>query len=132
MDWLILSLTAAALWGGASIVDKVIVEKHLPSPVLCAFFMGAYGLASALVVGLAAPIHFDSPGAVLLACLSGLLYLGYILLYFAALSHGDTAVVVALGQLTPLFAAFWDYLILGQVFGPITYLGVIVVRWGRG
>jgi transporter family protein len=132
MDWLILSLTAAALWGGASIVDKVIVEKHLPSPVLCAFFMGAYGLVSALVVGLATPIHFDSPGAVSLACLSGLLYLGYILLYFAALSHGDTAVVVALGQVTPLFAAFWDYLILGQRFGPMTYIGVIVVVVGAG
>jgi bacterial/archaeal transporter family protein len=132
MDWLILSLTAAALWGGASVVDKVIVEKHLPSPVLCAFFMGAYGLVSALVVGLAMPLHFNSLGATSLACLSGILYLTYILLYFAALRHGDTAVVVALGQITPLFTTYWDYLIFGQVFWPMTYVGVIVLVLGAG
>jgi transporter family protein len=132
MNWLSLSLTAATLWGGASVVDKIVVEKHLPSPVLCAFFMGAYGLVSALVVGLVVPLHFHSLSAISLACLSGLLYLAYIMLYFAALGHGDTAVVVALGQITPLFAALWDYLILGQVFGPLTYVGVIGVVLGAG
>lgn len=130
MDWLVLSLAAAALWGGASVVDKVILEKHIPSPVLCAFFMGAYGLVSALVVGLTRPLHLDSLGAISLACLSGILYLAYILLYFTALGHGDTAVVVALGQVTPLFAACWDFLILGQLFGPLTYAGVIAVVLG--
>lgn len=132
MDWLILSLTAAALWGGASVVDKVIVEKHIPSPVLCVFFMGAYGLVSALVVSLVMPLHVYSLGAISLACLSGMLYLTYVLLYFAALGHGDTAVVVALGQITPLFAACWDYLILGQVFGRMTYVGVIGIVLGAG
>ena len=132
MNWLGLSLIAATLWGSASVVDKIVVEKHLPSPVLCAFFMGAYGLVSAIVLGLTTPLHFDSPGAIFLGCLSGLLYLAYILLYFTALGHGDTTVVVALIQITPLFAALWDYLILGQVFGPLTYIGVIGVVVGAG
>ena len=132
MNWLGLSLIAATLWGSASVVDKIVVEKHLPSPVLCAFFLGAYGLVSAIVLGLTTPLHFDSPGAIVLGCLSGLLYLGYILLYFAALGHGDTAIVVALSQIAPLFAALWDYLILGQVFGPLTYIGAIGVVVGAG
>jgi transporter family protein len=130
MDWLILSLTAAVLWGGSNVVDKVLIEKHIPSAVLCAFFIGAYGLISALVVATTVPIQFDSPGAVSLACLSGVLYFTYILLYFAALSHGEATVVSALGQITPIFAAFWDYLVLGQVFGLMTYVGVGVVVLG--
>jgi len=127
MDWLTLSLTAAALWGGFNVVDKVIIEKHIPSPWLCACFMATYGLVSALVVGLMVPIRVESLGSTALTCLSGLLYLVYILLYFAALGHGDSVVVAALGQITPIFAALWDYLILGQVFGMMTYLGVGVI-----
>lgn len=132
MDWLSLSLTAAVLWGGSNVVDKVLIKNHIPGPVLCAFFTGAYGLISALVVALAVPLHFDAPGAIALACLSGILYFIYILLYLTALSHGEAAVVAALGQMTPLFAAFWDYLILGQVFGLMTYVGVGVVVLGAG
>lgn len=130
MDWLVLSLTAAVLWGGVSVVDKVILEKYIPNPLLYAFFMGAYGLISALVVSWIVPIQIWPIGATLLACLSGALYLLYILLYFAALGRNDTAIVVALGQITPIFATLWDYLILGEVFGVTTYLGVIIVVLG--
>src|SRR5688500_107585 len=124
MDWLTLSLMAAALWGGSNVVDKVLIEKHIPSPLLCAFFMGAYGVISALVVAMTARLHFESLGGVALACLSGVRYSIYRLLSFAALSHGEATVVAALGQITPLFAALWDYLVLGQVFGVMTYVGV--------
>jgi hypothetical protein len=79
MDWLILSLLAAALWGGSNVVDKVLIEKHIPSPLLCAFFMGAYGLISALVVGLTAPIHFESLGALRLPPLGMIISGAYLL-----------------------------------------------------
>lgn len=40
MEWLTWSLTAAILWAGVSVVDKVIIEKHIPHPCLYSFFFG--------------------------------------------------------------------------------------------
>jgi drug/metabolite transporter (DMT)-like permease len=68
--------------------------------------------------------------ASLLACLSGMLYLVYILFYFAAMSRSDAVVVVALGQITPVFSTLWGYFILGEVFGAASYAGVILVVLG--
>src|SRR5688572_15558856 len=130
MDWLLLSLIAAALWGGSNVVDKIIVEKHIPTPLIYAFFIGIYSLISALVVASTVSIQIWPIGSTVLAGLSGILYLIYILLYFAALSRADAAVVGALGQITPIFVALWDYLIIGEVFGQVTYLGVIIIVLG--
>ncbi|MCL4299197.1 MAG: EamA family transporter [Anaerolineae bacterium] len=128
--WLVLSLTAAALWGAVSVVDKIVVEKHIPDPLIYAFFMGAYGLVSALVVGSTTSIHFEPVGPTLLAFLSGILYFGYIWLYFMALSRSNATAVVALGQITPLFAIVWGYLLLGEAFKTINYGGVISIVLG--
>jgi drug/metabolite transporter (DMT)-like permease len=125
MDWLLLSLIAAALWGVVSVIDKIVIEKHIPDPIIYSFFLAVYGLVSALVVGSAEPIHLVPIGHTLLALLSGTLYLVYIWLYFMALSRSDATVVVALGQITPIFAIAWGYLFLAEVFEVTKYAGVI-------
>jgi drug/metabolite transporter (DMT)-like permease len=92
--------------------------------------MGTYGLVSALIVGSMAPIHFEPVRPTLLAFLSGALYFGYIWLYFMALRRSDTAGVVALGQITPVFAVGWGYLFFNEVFEAINYGGVISIVLG--
>lgn len=128
--WLVLGLSAAALWGTVSVVDKIIIEKHIPHPLIYSFFMGAYGLVSALIVGLTAPIHLEPIGPTFLAFLSGAAYFFYIWLYFKALSHSDATGVVALGQITPIFAILWGYLLLGETFKAINYGGIISIVLG--
>jgi uncharacterized membrane protein len=128
--WLILGLTSAALWGAVSVVDKIVIEKHIPEPLIYALFMGAYGLVSALVVGSMAPIHFEPVGSTLLAFLSGVLYFVYIWFYFMALSRSNATAVVALAQITPLFAIVWGNLLLGETFKVINYGGAISIVLG--
>jgi drug/metabolite transporter (DMT)-like permease len=130
MEWLALGLIAAAIWGGVSVVDKVVIEKHIPRPCLYSLFFGVYGLISAVVVGSTGQFQMVSVGATLLTFLSGVFYFIYLTLYFAALRRNDAAVVVALGQITPLFATLWGYLIMGEVFDLTIYGGIVSVVVG--
>lgn len=130
MGWLTLALIAAALNGGVSVVDKFVVEKQIPDPIIYSFFMSAYGMISAVVMLLTVDVHTAPLGATLLAFFSGAVYLAYIVLYFAALGYNDASVVVALAQTSPVFSALWGFLFLGERFDTLTYIGVGVVVAG--
>jgi transporter family protein len=124
MDWLTLALIAAALNGGVSVVDKFVIEKQIPNPMVYSLFMGSYGIISAIVVFFAADIHIRPVGLTIMAFLSGTAYLLYIVLYFAAMSYNDASVVVALGQISPIFSTLLGFLFLNERFTMLTYLGV--------
>lgn len=130
MDWLALAMLAAALNGAVSSVDKFIVAKQIPDPAMYAFFMSTVGMVSAIVMWFAQDIHIVPLGPTFLALSSGILYLAYIALYFAALAYGDASVVVALGQITPVFTTLWGFTFLGERYDTLTYVGVGLVIAG--
>ena len=54
IEWLLLSITAAAMWGAVNVVDKIIVEKHIRNPLIYLVFSGTYGIIPAIfIIGIA-------------------------------------------------------------------------------
>lgn len=130
MTWLGFSLLAALLWTGVSVVDKVVIEKYIPNALTFSFFMSSYGLISASLFAVFFSIHLAPLIHIMLATVSGTLYLVYIVLYFASLAYSDASVVVALGQITPIFATLWGFVFLKERFEWWAYGGIVLIIFG--
>jgi drug/metabolite transporter (DMT)-like permease len=130
MDWLTLALIGSALNGGVSVVDKYVIAKRIPYPIVYSFFMSGYGMVSAFIMLATLDIQVGHILGTVLAIASGTVYLFYIVLYFAALSHGDAAVVVAFAQISPIFSLFLGLVFLGERFSLPNYIGVGIITLG--
>lgn len=131
MIWFPLALVSAAATSLVGIIDKVLVERYLRDnwsyPLLTAAFLGMYAvilLATRAYLGL---LRVPSGPALVVALLPGLLQYIASFFYVRALLQTDAAVVAALNQTGPLFSVLWGWLFFGDVFGPYSYIGILVI-----
>jgi drug/metabolite transporter (DMT)-like permease len=147
--WLPLAITAYAVFAVNGVVDKFLVSSKLKNPLIVSFWVGLFGIPSALIllIGLvptpwAAAFRFvmPSPDALLLIAAAGLTLQLSLMLGYMALFRGEaTRVTPTIGAATPVFALIFAYLILGERMPAASYaafallfVGAALVSLKRG
>ena len=84
MDWILAAIASAIGFAGVGILDKIVIEKHSPSPRIFMIFAGALQLPGSLIP--MAFVGFESYSAIniLIAGGSGVLIGVSLLLMFLA------------------------------------------------
>ena len=105
MDWILAAIASAIGFAGVGILDKIVIERHSPSPRTFMIFAGALQLPGSLIP--MAFVGFESYSAIniLIAGGSGVLIGVSLLLMFLALRYQDASVVASVYQTAPVFVA---------------------------
>lgn len=147
--WLPLAVAAYAVFSINGVVDKFLVSSKLKNPLIVSFWVGLFGIPSALIllIGLvpapwASAFKFvmPSPDGLLLIAAAGLTLQLSLMLGYMALFRGEaTRVTPTIGAATPVFALIFAYLILGERMPPASYAafglllaGAVIVSFKRG
>jgi len=141
MNWLIIVLAGHFLNALAFLMDKFLLAKKIPSPFVYAFFIGALGILSLLLIpfGVAIP----SIPEIVRALVAGMAFILALVFFFAGLKENEASRVVPLtGGFVPAFTFVFAYLFLGErlgaleivAFGALVAGGVLITleRKGRG
>jgi len=131
MLWLALAFSGPVLWAASTHLDKYLVERYFKDSNVAVLlvFTALIGLAALPVIWLSVPrvIAVDFKSASIMA-LSGVLYMGAMLLYLRALQSEEASVVAPFYQAAPVFGYLLGYLVLGEVLsGPQLAGGALIV-----
>jgi len=130
MSWVLFSVLAALIWSISSIIDKFVLSKWVRNPNVPVIFTSVIGLIGALFIYL---LHGFSPLSYLnigLAFISGASFIISCILYFKAVQIEEISRVVPMFYLSPLFVMIMAAIFLGEVFGPLKYLGIFLLVIG--
>jgi len=144
MSWVVFAFSGPVLWAISTHFDKYLVEqyfKHSDTAVLL-LFTALMGVLVLPFIALYAPsITRPGPGSIALIILSGVLFMGALLLYLRALQTEEASVVAPFFQAAPLFGYGLAYFVLGetltarQLAGGALILGgtlIVSLRFGGG
>jgi drug/metabolite transporter (DMT)-like permease len=131
--WLIFAFSGPILWAISTHLDKYLVEKyfkHSDAAVLLVF-TALIGLLTLPFIWLLEPdvVGVGLANAALMA-VSGVLYMGGLLLYLRALQSEEASVVAPFFQAAPLFGFALGYLVLGEVLSPAQMAGGALIIGG--
>lgn len=131
MTWLWLALLTSILGSFIAVTDKVVIERYFRDKLSFPFFVssvvGIYATGLLLVRGYLGLFHMPPPVMLAIAIMPGVFqYIGSFL-YTRALLQANAATVAALNQVSPLLALLWGWLFFGDVFKPLSYLGILLV-----
>ena len=130
MDWILAAIASAIGFAGVGILDKIVIEKHSPSPRTFMIFAGALQLPGSLIpiafVGLEPYSAID----ILIAWGSGVLIGISLLLMFLALRKQDASVVAAVYQTAPVFVAIIAVIFLKESLTFFQWLAILLTVAG--
>lgn len=112
MSWIIIVITAHLLNAGSFLVDKFLLVKAIPKPVVYAFWIGVLGIVSVLLL----PFGFVMPSAsdLAFALVAGVFFELALLSFFTSLQWLETSrVVPVVGGLQPLLILAFAFFFLG-------------------
>lgn len=116
MSWLLIALIAYFLNAIAMVIDKTLLKKEVSNPVVYVFYIALLGAILMLIIlpfGLAIPATVT----LLVALVSGLVFVWALLLMFQALKKDDATRVTSLvGGLTPIFVFIFAWYLLEESF----------------
>lgn len=129
--WIFLALTNAALFGIVSVVDKRLLDRHLPSvPVLYLWISLVLVFYSAIALALTG-IPWDAPPDLLLVALISGLSTGIgLALMFLGLKQEEASRAIAITQIYPVFVAVLAVLFLGETLGRLQWAAIGLVVAG--
>ncbi|OGZ35407.1 MAG: hypothetical protein A3A94_00480 [Candidatus Portnoybacteria bacterium RIFCSPLOWO2_01_FULL_43_11] len=128
MNWLIISIIAYLFLTITLIIERILLTKSIPHPLVYAFYVG---FLSVFILVLA-PFGLIVPGfwQILISLLTGLLYLfGLIVFYQAIRQYEVSRVVPMVGSLEPIFTLVLSFVFLDErlSFWQITAFFVLVI-----
>ena len=137
MSWIVFAFSGPVLWAISVHLDKYLVERFFKESnvAVMLLFTAFIGVLLLPFIWLYEP-SVTAPGArsIALIILSGLLYMGAMLLYLQALQSEDASVVAPYFQASPLFGFGLAYLVLGETLsarqlagGALIVLGALIV-----
>jgi len=144
MSWLVFAFSGPVFWAISTHFDKYLVEryfKHSDTAVLLLFTAVMGALTLPFIAFYAGPVTSPGPGSIALIMLSGVLYMGALLLYLRALQTEEASVVAPFFQAAPLFGYVLAYFVLGETLsgrqmagGALIIGGTLIVslRFGGG
>ncbi len=143
MSWLIFAFSGPVLWAISTHLDKYLVEQYFKHSdvALLLFFTAAMGVAILPFIAFFEPSVVDlAAGSIALILLSGVLYMGGLLLYLRAIQSEEASVVAPFFQAAPLFGYVLAYLVLGETLSARQLIGggmiiagtlIVSIRLGR-
>lgn len=130
MSWFSLAVLTALFTSLVSIVDKIVVERFLRDrwsfPFFIAAFLGVYAIGLLAVRGALGLFRMPPAPVLAVALLPGILHYASSVLYTRTLLLTDAATVAAITQTAPLFAVILGWGFFGELFGPLTYVGILL------
>ena len=127
--WIIVITIGYLLNAVSSLINKILLNKDIPNPVVYTFYIPVLGL----IVFLLAPFGFAWIGLELfiISMISGILFTYALLSMFKALARDDISRVTPLiGGLQPIFVFLMAYLILGERLVTTQLLAFILILAG--
>src|SRR3989344_3714852 len=102
INFLPIALLGYALNGVSTLVDKILLNKSLPSPFIYAFYINILGLLALFAIPFGVNLTTLS---ILFGTMAGVTFVFALLSYFESLRMGEASVVSPIvGALNPLFA----------------------------
>ena len=137
MSWVVFAFSGPVLWAISVHLDKYLVERFFKESnvAVMLLFTAFIGILLLPFIWLYVP-SVTAPGvrSIALIIVSGLLYMGAMLLYLQALQTEDASVVAPYFQASPLFGFGLAYLVLGETLsarqlagGALIVLGALIV-----
>jgi uncharacterized membrane protein len=143
MSWILFAFSGPVLWAISTHLDKYLVERFFKQSdvAVLVLFTAFVGVLLLPLIWLYEP-SVTSPGwrSIALIMLSGILYMGAMLLYLQALRTEEASVVAPFFQVSPLFGYLLGYFVLGETLSPRQLAGgalivvgtlIVSVRFGR-
>jgi uncharacterized membrane protein len=131
--WLLFALSAPVLWAVSTHLDKYLVEryfKHANVAVLL-IFTALIGVLLLPVIWWYRPEALNLPWLDALAvAIAGILYLGALWLYLAALQSEEASVLAPMFQGSALFGYLLGYLVLGETLSATQTIGGLLIIAG--
>ncbi len=130
MSWVILSILAAVIFAFVNIIDKYLVTKLIRNPIIPVIIVGAIGFLLGIGIFLFNGFKTLSVINTLLAVIAGNIHMLASVLYFWAIKREEVSRIIPIIYLQPLFIAILASLFLGELFGPLTYVGIAAMILG--
>ena len=132
MTWVLYALGSAVTFSLVSTLDKVLLQKYIPSSRVFIILVGFVQLLLALIVlPLASFTGYGADDAAI-AIGSGLVTGAYLILLFWAISLQDVSRVVPVASTYPIFIAVIAQFFLGEELGVLAWTGICVTVAGVG
>ncbi len=115
--WLLLAFTGPVLWAVSTHIDKYLVErffKDSDTAVLMVFTALIGLLMLPAIAAFATGVFAVGAADILVMAVSGILYMGAMLLYLRAIQAEEASVVAPLFQMSTLFTFLIAYVLLGE------------------
>ena len=133
MTWFLIALIGPFLYALTNHIDKILLDKYFKEGGV-----GTIILISAFLSVLAIPILFLVDPTVLfvggrnilLLAIVGILNVGVLWCYLAALKNDEASVVIVFYQLVPLFGCILGYLVLGELLTQLQIVAMALIILG--
>jgi len=144
VSWVVFAFSGPVLWAVSVHLDKYLVERFFKQSdvAVLLLFTAWVGVLLLPFIWIYDPsVTAPAVGSIALIILSGILYMGALLLYLQALQHEEASVVAPFFQASPLFGYGLAYAVLGETLsgrqlagGALIVLGALIVsvRFGQG
>jgi uncharacterized membrane protein len=133
MSWLFFAFSGPVLWAVSVHLDKYLVErffKHSDVAVLLVFTAFVGVLLLPFIWWFEPSVAGIGLGSIGLIALSGILYMGAMLLYLRALQTEEASVVAPFFQASPLFGYLLAYFVLGEKLSGLQLAGGAMIIAG--
>ena len=128
INFLPVAILAYIFNGTATVIDKILLQKSIPSPFAYVFYIGVLGLLVIFLLPFGVQFHYYP---VLFGALSGIAHNFALLTYFQSLKKGEVSVVgPVVGGLNPLFSLLIGSIFLGLVLNPAQLAAFFVLMLG--
>lgn len=129
MNWFLIIIIAYLLNAVAMVIDKALLKKSIPEPVVYTFYIGLLGL---IFIPLLMPFGFAWPGWVMIgfSFLSGIFFVAALLIFFRVLKTGEASRVIPLtGGMNPIMILVLAFVFLGERLSAmqLSALALIVI-----
>lgn len=126
MSWLSLAVLSQIIIGSSVVFDKLLLRKREIDPWPYTFWFGVLGLFALILLpfgSVALPFYL-----LIIALVSGVLFIGAVYFTFSALKHADASDTLALfGAISPIFTLLIGALALDTALGLFDYGGFLLL-----
>lgn len=128
ITYLPIAIVGFALNGGSTLIDKILLNKSLPSPFIYTFYINILGLLAILLIPFGLIL---SPEVLVSGILAGVIFVFALLYYFESLRVGEASVVApVVGSFNPLFALLIGAIFLKQAITNTELLAFSILIFG--
>lgn len=129
MSWLLIVIIAHLFYASVFIIDKYILSKELPHPIVYVFYVGILSISVWLLI----PFGFSFPSLnqIILVAIAGIFQVaGWILLY-KALKIGEVSMITPfIGSVIAIFTLIFSKIIIGEILNWKQFLAFIFLVSG--